>query len=515
MKKIAFFDFASCEGCQLQIINLEERLLDVLENVEIVNFREASDTICDNYDIAFVEGSIIRPIDVDRIKNIRLKAKFLVALGSCACNGGINKLSTFKSPIEAVELGYGELDLIDNPYFKVEGARAINEIVNVDFYIRGCPVSKEQILYYFNRMQILPLHKNKRPFFAFNDRQKPVDTRSFITYDNNKCILCRRCDTICSDILGVNALGVVGKGTKVSISTPADVSFEENGCINCGQCSYVCPVGALGTRSITQWPFYDVNNGNVKYSLAIDKHSVAALALNDPYLKNLKPDKAESIIVAAFRKAGFEKIMQYEQYIIESLKMDVSFAKKQAPENTYTVLSWCKGTINYINKKVITDRFNISEVRSPWNIYFRELEYKGFMPFIFSACSALKADKFANVLTCNEVKDLFNYKGIVFDMLGDSNDQYDNRVIDFLNPALTQCTQIFGEEVLTSLRISPDLKEEFYTLQKQQGIVDMYSCLSRCLTGGGTISLLTQKEVEERYMWIKMAVGVQCEDSSN
>ena len=82
--KVAFFDFSSCEGCQLQIANLEEAVIDVLKLVDVVSFREVMKEHSDDYDIAIIEGSITRPMDVERIKKIREKAKILIALGACA-----------------------------------------------------------------------------------------------------------------------------------------------------------------------------------------------------------------------------------------------------------------------------------------------------------------------------------------------------------------------------------------------------------------------------------------------
>ena len=79
--KVAFFDFTSCEGCQLSKLNLEDDLLGILELVEIVNFREAISDRREDYEIAFVEGSISTPHCVERIHRIRRQAKILVALG--------------------------------------------------------------------------------------------------------------------------------------------------------------------------------------------------------------------------------------------------------------------------------------------------------------------------------------------------------------------------------------------------------------------------------------------------
>jgi len=142
--KVAFFDFASCEGCQLQVVNLEEKVLDLVDIVEVVSFREAMKEHSDGYDIAFVEGSIMRPMDEERLKKIRSHAKLLVALGACACIGGVNKLRN-KWPVAEVKAEvYGDAPIAGNPYFDVLPTRAVDEVVAVDAYIPGCPINRNE-----------------------------------------------------------------------------------------------------------------------------------------------------------------------------------------------------------------------------------------------------------------------------------------------------------------------------------------------------------------------------------
>ncbi len=90
--KLAIFDFACCEGCQLQIVNLEEEILDLISVLNPVEWREAMSEQSEEYDIALIEGSITRPEDEERLRKIRERAKILVALGSCATIGGVNKI---------------------------------------------------------------------------------------------------------------------------------------------------------------------------------------------------------------------------------------------------------------------------------------------------------------------------------------------------------------------------------------------------------------------------------------
>jgi sulfhydrogenase subunit delta len=105
--KVAIFDFGCCEGCQLQIVNLEEDILGVLGLVDVVAWREAVTGASDDYDIALVEGSITMESEIPRLQAIREKAKVLVALGACAHLGGINCLKNYMDQKEVGRYVYG------------------------------------------------------------------------------------------------------------------------------------------------------------------------------------------------------------------------------------------------------------------------------------------------------------------------------------------------------------------------------------------------------------------------
>ena len=140
--KIAFFDFASCEGDQLTVVNLEEQLLDVLQHVEIVNFREAISERGQDYDIAFIEGSCTRESDEARLKDIRSKAKVVVALGACAVTGGINALKNSR-PLEQVRKEvYGD----KWEMFETYRARGVGEVIKVDYNVYGCPITRGEFV---------------------------------------------------------------------------------------------------------------------------------------------------------------------------------------------------------------------------------------------------------------------------------------------------------------------------------------------------------------------------------
>jgi coenzyme F420-reducing hydrogenase gamma subunit len=144
--RVAIFDFACCEGCQLQIVNLEEEILDLLGGVDVVEWREAMSEQSEEYDIAIIEGSITRPEDEERIKDIRSKAKVLIAMGACATMGGINKIKNNFDDLEEVKrCVYG--DASTKPHLATAMTKAIDEVVAVDFKIHGCPMEPKEFAY--------------------------------------------------------------------------------------------------------------------------------------------------------------------------------------------------------------------------------------------------------------------------------------------------------------------------------------------------------------------------------
>jgi sulfhydrogenase subunit delta len=137
--RLGVYDFSGCEGCELQLANKEETLVDFLNAVEIVNFREISSARDGAPDIALVDGAITRSDEVDRLKAVRAKAGLLVAIGSCACFGGVNRMKNDYDIDEAVREVYG-----DKPKETLR-TRPVHDVVHVDMEIPGCPVSKEEV----------------------------------------------------------------------------------------------------------------------------------------------------------------------------------------------------------------------------------------------------------------------------------------------------------------------------------------------------------------------------------
>ncbi|MFC1907569.1 NADH:ubiquinone oxidoreductase [Chloroflexota bacterium] len=143
--RLAIFDFACCEGCQLQIVDMEEELLDLISSVDPVEWREAMSDHSEEYDIAIVEGSITRPEDEERLKEIRARASTLIALGACATIGGINKLKNRFDIEDVKHCVYG--DAGDLPHLDTAPTKALDEVVKVDYKVHGCPINKREFAY--------------------------------------------------------------------------------------------------------------------------------------------------------------------------------------------------------------------------------------------------------------------------------------------------------------------------------------------------------------------------------
>jgi len=140
--KVAFFDFTSCEGCQLTVVDALQTHPELLEVVEIVQFREAMSEKGEDYAIAFVEGSCSRASDEARLKAIRKQAAMVVALGACAHLGGVNAIRNSQELSDVRRYVYQ--DKAD--WYETYPARPISAVVDVDFAIPGCPIDREEFI---------------------------------------------------------------------------------------------------------------------------------------------------------------------------------------------------------------------------------------------------------------------------------------------------------------------------------------------------------------------------------
>lgn len=143
LPRIAVLKFASCDGCQLSLLDCEEQLLALPSVVEIASFPEASRaTATGPYDITLVEGSITTPHDAERIHAVRKATRSLVTIGACATSGGIQSLRNFANVQDYVSTVYATPGYIQT----LSNSTPIADHVTVDFELRGCPVNKTQLL---------------------------------------------------------------------------------------------------------------------------------------------------------------------------------------------------------------------------------------------------------------------------------------------------------------------------------------------------------------------------------
>jgi sulfhydrogenase subunit delta len=141
--RLAVFKFASCDGCQLQLLSCEDELLSLADAVDIVHFIEASSSIDPGpYDIAIVEGSITTESERLRIQEVRALSRTLVTIGACATAGGIQALKNWADREEFLRCVYAHPEYIDT----LSTSTAISDHVRVDFELRGCPINRFQLL---------------------------------------------------------------------------------------------------------------------------------------------------------------------------------------------------------------------------------------------------------------------------------------------------------------------------------------------------------------------------------
>ncbi len=184
--RVAVFKLASCDGCQLQMLNLEDELLAIAGQVEICYFLEARSQILDGpYDVALVEGSVTTEHDLDRVREIRRKSQMLVTIGACANTGGIQALRNMQDVDEFARAIYA------NPAYihALSQSSPVAAHVTVDFAINGCPISKEQLLEVLTSLIL--------------GRQPKLPAHSV-------CVECKRTGTVCVLVTkGVACLGPV------------------------------------------------------------------------------------------------------------------------------------------------------------------------------------------------------------------------------------------------------------------------------------------------------------------
>src|SRR5271165_2763825 len=218
--KIAVWKFASCDGCQLSLLDCEDELLAVAGAVDIANFPEASRAmVAGPYDISLVEGSITTPHDEERIHTIRRASKTLITIGACALSGGIQALRNFKNVEEFISLVYARPEYIET----LNKSTPITDHVFVDFQLRGCPINKYQLV------EVLSAYLNGR---------KPV------TPAHGVCMECKRLGMVCVMV----AQGIPCMGPVTQAGCGALCPAYGRGCYGC-----LGPKETPNTGALSEW----------------------------------------------------------------------------------------------------------------------------------------------------------------------------------------------------------------------------------------------------------------------
>lgn len=141
--KLAVWKFASCDGCQLSLLDCEDELLALAGEVEIAYFLEARRaTVKGPYDLSLVEGSVTTAHDAERIQEVRRSSKKLVTIGACATAGGIQALRNFADVSDFLSVVYASPEYVST----LETSTPISAHVQVDYELNGCPINKRQLL---------------------------------------------------------------------------------------------------------------------------------------------------------------------------------------------------------------------------------------------------------------------------------------------------------------------------------------------------------------------------------
>ncbi len=184
--RLAVFKFASCDGCQLSLLDCEDELLAVASAVEIAYFPEASSRMEPGpYDVALVEGSITTPHDAQRIQDVRRISRTVVTIGACATAGGIQSLKNWADHEDYLRCVYARPEYIST----LSTSTPIADHIKVDFELRGCPISRHQLLEVIS---------------AFVNGRRPRMPAHSV------CLDCKRKGTVCVEVAqGIPCLGPV------------------------------------------------------------------------------------------------------------------------------------------------------------------------------------------------------------------------------------------------------------------------------------------------------------------
>jgi coenzyme F420-reducing hydrogenase gamma subunit len=217
---LAVWKFASCDGCQLSLLDLEPELLAITRAVQIAHFTEMTRAHVEGpYDVSLVEGSITTEDDVARILDIRKQSRYLVTIGACAATGGVQALRNFVEPGTFPAIVYAHPEYLR----ALDTSTSVSEHVDVDYELRGCPIDRYQLL-----ELILALLAHRRPIIA----------------THSVCQECKARGTVCLAVAGESAC--LGPVTRAGCN--ALCPSIGRGCFGC-----FGPSDGANVDSLMQW----------------------------------------------------------------------------------------------------------------------------------------------------------------------------------------------------------------------------------------------------------------------
>ena len=218
--KLAVWKFASCDGCQLTVLNCEDELLELAEEIEVAYFPEATRAVVEGpYDLSLVEGSVTTADDAARIQQVRQSSRRLVTIGACATAGGIQALRNFADVAEFRAAVYARPEYVET----LATSTPIAAHVPVDFELRGCPIDRAQLL---------------EVVAAFLQRRRPRITAESV------CVECKRRGNVCVTV----ARGTPCLGPVTHAGCGALCPSYDRGCYGCFGPADTTNTGSLSGR---------------------------------------------------------------------------------------------------------------------------------------------------------------------------------------------------------------------------------------------------------------------------
>ncbi len=535
-RNIGIFYLTECSGFQNVVSNFRDRFQKIVDVIS--DSPEESKKLNEGrINIALVAGQVTTQEDLDKLEKIRKNSKNLVAVGTCACEGmptAVEEYGTERNEEEKRINMKSETVTVSNP-------GPLSDFVEVDYFIRGCPPRGEDILYFTNKFDEEGVNKNEELEIPTIEYPNETDLDSIITLDPEKCILCRRCITICNDILGVHAIGVSERGPSSRISTSFDMSLDETDCIYCGQCISNCSVGAFD------------NVSNVENSLEIleDESNYTVVVIDPVALSSafsVISDEENSFknllkgMISILRDMGADKVLNYRAY--ENLSA-IAHAEALEKSDGNMIVSFCPSGNDYIEEFHSEYENNIESNISPEAFLFQDLQdldEEDLKVLFITPCLAQgKNQEFDSVLFARELPEFFRSQNLWVSNTIGADDSFDNDSdIGLVSPFDDDFDYAFSPYVLNiahniessdsdivSNLNSPEEGVIEYNLDgegntfsglivsklskigkyldsgKDYDIIELTPCPKGCLTGGGQNPTVSKNIADERRNILK------------